>query len=66
MTTHIFRCGPSRNPFPTLLSLYDGTRCLGHLLSRGRLGWEAFNADDQSVGIFTTQTEAASALTVAQ
>jgi hypothetical protein len=39
----------------------DG-RCCGHLVSRGRDGFEAFNLDDKSIGIFSRQREAAEAL----
>jgi hypothetical protein len=59
---HISRCGPNRNPTPSLLSVYDGTSCLGHLLNRGRCGWESFDVNDKSRGIFPTTQEAAAAL----
>jgi hypothetical protein len=45
-------------------SVYDGTHCLGHLLGRGKTGWEAFDADDKSLGIYPTQKEAAAVLMV--
>jgi len=47
---------------PTWQAVYDGQRCIGHLLSRGRLGVEAFDADDRSLGIFPTTQEAAAAI----
>jgi hypothetical protein len=59
----IAACGPSRNSYPPVLSVYDGTLCRGHLLNRGVTGWEAFDADDRSVGLFKTPHEAANALT---
>jgi len=59
---HISRCGPSRNAIPPLLSVYDGTRCVGHLLNRGRCGWESFDAGDVSCGLFPTMQEARDAL----
>jgi hypothetical protein len=46
----------------TLLSVYDGGRCIGFVLPRDQLGWEAFDADDNSVGTFKTQADAAAAL----
>jgi hypothetical protein len=46
-----------------MLTVYDGQRCVGFILRRGKLGYEAFTADDRSVGIFRTQHEAANALT---
>jgi hypothetical protein len=36
--------------------------CIGHALSRGKTGWEAFGRDDQSVGLFPSLTTAADAL----
>ena len=48
-----------------LVSVYDGQQCLGHVLGRGKAGYEAFNRDDKSLGIFETQRQAANALLVA-
>jgi hypothetical protein len=50
-----------------LVSVYSDDRerhCLGHVLARGKLGFEAFDADDKSIGIYPTQGEAADALLV--
>jgi hypothetical protein len=44
---------------PILVYVYDGQRCLGHLLSRGKTGVEAF---DQSLGLFPDQHAAANAI----
>jgi hypothetical protein len=52
----------SREPESPLAYVYDGQRYLGHLLQRGKLGCEAFDADDKSAGIFATPKEAAKAL----
>jgi hypothetical protein len=41
--------------------VYDGRRCLGFLMSRGKAGVEAFDAADRSLGIFPDQKSAASA-----
>jgi hypothetical protein len=46
-----------------LAYVYDGQQCLGHVLSRGPKGFEAFDRDDKSVGLFETQRQAANALT---
>jgi hypothetical protein len=48
-----------------MLTVYDGQRCAGFLLSRGPLGWEAFFATEESLGIFRQQHEAAEAVTAA-
>jgi hypothetical protein len=45
-----------------LLSVYDGRECVGFILARGKLGFEAIDRDERSVGIFKTQREAAAAL----
>jgi hypothetical protein len=47
-----------------LAYVYDGRACLGHVLSRGPKGFEAFDQDDKSFGIFETQRQAANALLV--
>jgi hypothetical protein len=52
----------SREPESPLAYVYDGQRCPGHLLQRGKLGYEAFAADDKSAGIFANPKEAAKAL----
>jgi hypothetical protein len=55
-------------PLPTtgLLSVYDGQICIGHLLARGKSGFEAFGADDKSLGTYRTQKEAIAAVTEAR
>jgi hypothetical protein len=50
-------------PQSAMLSVYDGQRCLGRILQRGKRGYEAFDADDNSLGIFSTTNEAANAIT---
>ena len=47
------------------LSLYDGQTHLGFLLPRGRLGVEAYDRDDKSLGIFPNQKAAADAVSEA-
>jgi hypothetical protein len=47
---------------PTLLAVLAGPACIGFVLARGKLGHEAFDADDRSLGIFPTQREAAAAI----
>ena len=44
----------------------DGRKCLDHLVGRGQLGYEAFGADERSLGIFPSQREAAAAIIGAQ
>jgi hypothetical protein len=42
-----------------LLSVYDGQACLGFVLARGPLGFEAFMSDaETSLGVFASQAEA--------
>jgi hypothetical protein len=45
-----------------LLAVYDGTRCSGFLLSRGKSGVEAFDTDNMSLGVFPTQQAASNAI----
>jgi hypothetical protein len=40
-------------------------RCIGHLLSRGRDGYEAYDRDDRALGIFLSLKTAADAVTAA-
>ena len=49
-----------------LAYVYDGRQWLGHVLARGKVGYEAFARDDKSLGIFETQRQAANALLVAE
>jgi hypothetical protein len=45
--------------------VYDGRQCLGHLLLRGKLGVEAFDRNDVSLGIYPDQRSAADAVSEA-
>ena len=42
--------------------VYDGRQCLGFILRRGKLGFEAIDREEASLGIFKTSTAAASAV----
>jgi len=46
--------GISNAPFP-MLSVYDGRQCIGFVLARGRSGFEAFDADEKSLGVLAMQ-----------
>jgi hypothetical protein len=48
----------SSKPAP-LVSVYDGQQCIGFILARGRSGFEAFTADEKSLGTYTSQRDAA-------
>jgi hypothetical protein len=46
-----------------MVSVFDDRqRCLGFVLSRGRDGYEAFDASDRPIGMFGTTDAAAAAL----
>ena len=45
-----------------MLSVYVGRSCVGWIFARGKLGFEAFDADQKSLGTYPTQREAAAAL----
>jgi hypothetical protein len=44
-------------------TVYEGRTCRGFILARGRSGFEAFTADEKSIGLFPTQRAAAGAIT---
>jgi hypothetical protein len=54
-------------PLPTagMISVYSGRECLGHVLARGKSGFQAFDVDDRSLGIYRTRSEAIAAVTEA-
>jgi hypothetical protein len=52
----------ARTPASNLVSVYDGTLCLGHVLYKPRVGFEAYDHNDQPIGIFKTQPAAANAI----
>jgi hypothetical protein len=52
----------AKAPASSLLSVYDGQRCIGMLLRRGPIGVEGFTAENESLGCFRTEDEAATAL----
>jgi hypothetical protein len=45
-----------------ITSVYAGQVCIGFILDRGTVGFEAFSADEKSLGLFPTQREAAAAI----
>jgi hypothetical protein len=55
------RRAPASNA-AALVSVFDGRECRGHVLARGPSGYEAFTADDRSLGLYKTQADAANAL----
>jgi hypothetical protein len=48
------------------LSVYDDKVCIGFIIARGKIGFEAFNANLDSLGTFSTQREAANAISEQQ
>jgi hypothetical protein len=42
----------------SLLTVYDGQRCVGFVMNRGKQGYEAIDAHEQSLGYFPHQQEA--------
>jgi hypothetical protein len=50
-------------PAPPMVSVYDGRICRGFVIARGKLGFEAFDVDQCSLGIFPNQKGAADAIT---
>jgi hypothetical protein len=52
-------------PTTGMISIYSGRDCLGRVMARGRFGFQAFDVDDKSLGLFSTQIEAMAALSAA-
>jgi hypothetical protein len=48
--------------FSPLSYVYDGRDCLGFILARGKLGFEAIDRDEKSIGLFASQRAAALAI----
>jgi hypothetical protein len=42
--------------------VYDGRQCCGFIIARVKRGFEAFTRDEESLGMFRTQAEAANAI----
>ena len=49
---------PSTMPIGRFVFVLDGRTCLGHIVNRAKLGFEAYTRDDQSRGIFPTMARA--------
>lgn len=49
-------------PPQSMISVYAGQLCIGHVISRGKSGFEAFNASDISLGTFPTRRAAIDAI----
>jgi hypothetical protein len=45
---------PDRGGRNSLAYVYDGQQCLGHVLARGKTGFDAFDRDDKCLGVFPT------------
>jgi hypothetical protein len=45
-----------------ITSGFAGQVCIGFMINRGTAGFEAFSADEKSLGLFPTRREAAAAI----
>jgi hypothetical protein len=45
-----------------MLTVYDGQTCVGFVLARAKVGFEAFDADNRRLGVFATARAAAVAI----
>jgi hypothetical protein len=45
-----------------MLAIYDGQRCLGFVMPRGREGIVAYDSNDRLLGFFPDQASAANAV----
>jgi hypothetical protein len=51
-----------KNTSAPLSYVYDGRACLGFVLSRGRAGFEAFDCEERSLGLYPAAPAAANAI----
>jgi len=52
------------SPSTSMLAVYSGRQCVGHLMRRGRAGIEAYNVGGASLGMFGSMHAAVMALAV--
>jgi hypothetical protein len=45
-----------------IATVYSGQCCIGFVINRGATGFEAFSADEKSLGLFPSPHEAAAAI----
>jgi hypothetical protein len=62
LDTTVSTAATTAAPSSPLLSAYDGQRCIGFVCSRGKLGFEAFDSRERSLGVYATRREAAAAI----
>jgi hypothetical protein len=51
-----------RDATPSMVPVIAGTACIGFLISLGPRGVEAFDKDEQTLGVFASVVEAAAAV----
>jgi hypothetical protein len=49
-------------PSPAMVSVYYEQRWIGHVLTRSDQGFEAYDQNEQSLGVFKTEDEATTAI----
>jgi hypothetical protein len=62
MTARQHHATSKASSHPAMVSVYDGTTCIGWVLNRGKAGFEAVDADERIIGLFKTQKQAADVL----
>jgi hypothetical protein len=45
-----------------MLTVNDGQKCIGHIIARGKTGYEAFDVNDRSLGLYPSVKAAAAAV----
>jgi hypothetical protein len=60
--TNLKEPATNRNSKTPLVSVCDGRECVGFILARGKTGFEAFDCDERSLGVYPTQGEAVNAI----
>jgi hypothetical protein len=53
---------PKKPDTSAMMAVTIGQTCIGHVLARGKSGFEAFDQSDRSLGVFKTRHEAIAAI----
>jgi hypothetical protein len=54
------------NKLTSMVPVFNGPVCIGFVLARGRTGFESFDGDGNTVGMFAGQREAVAAISTAK
>jgi hypothetical protein len=61
-SSYIVPASAPQRPSAPMVSVYDGRRCIGFVLTAGRQGFQAFDADEVAIGLFPSMRDAVAAV----